>query len=208
MDVGFYQHSLGDSTNCLKTGWIGSVLWIPVKQLNSKKNTDYQYQWIDDRKSTRGQLVNQTFWSKAQPNGLNFEQCVTAQSIPGNVIWKDRICSGLNCFICSIPIVQNYYFRGQTKFEQKYSLSWSLQSSKTKIEFLGQRTGRIVWYPMEEKSNLVSKKQNLTFSKHPFGVMNFKDSTGANAIFTNVCVDFLNSFSNVIFDNDILSFTV
>ena len=40
MDVDFYQHSLGDSTKCLKTGWIGPVLWIPVKQLNSEKNAD------------------------------------------------------------------------------------------------------------------------------------------------------------------------
>ena len=194
MDVEKYEHSLGDSTNCLKTGWIGSVLWIPVKQLSNAKITDNQYQWIDDRKSTRGNLVNQTFWSKAQPNGLNFEQCVTAQSIRGKVIWKDRICSGLNCFICSIPMVQNYYLRGQTKFEEKYSLSWSLQSSKTKIEFLGQSSGRIVWYPMEEKFNLVSTKANLTFSKHPFGVMDLQDSTGAAMIFTNVCIYFLDSF--------------
>ena len=202
MDARNIQHTIGDIKQCSWKGdngdTLGTKYWIPVVQGELVDAVDDKYQWHYDYNLT---LVDSPPWNTwdNQPNGGSFEKCTTAyQYFSGEIVWGDKECMGRLCFVCELPQVETFRLRGPPgPFDQKYYLSWNLQSNETKVEFLGQNSGQIVWFPMKHSFRLTSQMNTttLSFVQDPFGHLMANKSTGGNVnllgmewIFTKVSI--------------------
>ena len=126
-------------------------------------------------------------WNQYEPNGLDFEQCVDTVIYNGTEVWNDELCGSLRCSLCKMPISQKYYLRGQSEYDQEYSLSMNLQKNASKIVFEGQGRDQIFWHVSESKTEIKrSASKNLEFDQLPFGRLISKSNGQHDWVFTNV----------------------
>ena len=199
------EYILGDIENCFSPDSGEIRFWIPVKQGQSVKGTNGQYLWLDDRPNSNGTVVQAQTWNTGQPNGLHIQQCVDA-SEQGN--WYDMECEETKrCSVCVIPVAQIFRLRGQHNFEREYSLSFEMQKSTKRVIFEGlEQSSIVIWYPMEEKTELMDQEQNVTttFYQNPFGLLGSRkdiirnDGYTDQLVFTNVSLQSLPPLTTVI----------
>ena len=161
-------HVLGDPKACLVYGV--KEFWLPVVQGKPIDGLMGQYIWLDDRPGSNKSEALFQKWSEGQPNGLLYQQCVESSQN----FWNDLECESVfRCSVCRIPIVQKYQLRGTGSFDREYYLSFNMQLSATKIIFEGQGLNKILWYPLDDITELVDPSENVikTYNKSPFGLL-------------------------------------
>ena len=180
----YLQYNIGDPELCKVVGV--RKFWLPVIQGNPIRDTIWKYHWIDDRPASNKRVIESPNWMQSEPNGLQIERCVDAFEVSD--YWNDESCLSLRCSVCRMPIVQTYYLRGPRHFDQVYSLLLNMQKKPSKIVFEGEGTSTVVWYPLKEKTILLSYKTNftITFFKHPFGLLQQQGLLKNRWMFTNV----------------------
>ena len=188
-----FTYIFGDSNNCYSAQKSGiGVFWIPVIQGDpggSEENRHYS--WLDDSPGSNQKLIQEPNWRKSEPNGLLTEQCVTKLYYPktNRFFWNDESCFASRCSVCKMPVFQKYQLRGPDLYDHKYSLALETQQSSEKIEFEGEHSSWIIWYPLDKKTELHDQRYNFTKSFHldPFGLLRSKEFAQNHSwIFSNV----------------------
>ena len=186
--------TVGDPKTCQENK---NKFWTAIKLKNYFPEKDYT--WIIDQKRSKASDITDLVagkWKQGQPNGEGAQMCV--YSTKDNYL-VDTECDRELCFICNVPVAQKYYLRGHNdvlagRIDNKYFLTLEMDWNELKITFKGEESSKIIWYPVEKKTDLISNQkdanQTITYNQNPFGLLR---NLHTRWIFTNVSAIFYQS---------------
>ena len=190
-----YEMTLGNPQTCQENK---NKFWTAIKLKNYLPEKDYT--WVIDQNGSKASDITDLVagkWKQGQPNGEGAQMCVYRTK---DNFLVDTECDRELCFICNVPVAQKYYLRGHNdvlagRIDNKYFLILEKDWNELKITFKGEESGKITWYPVEKKTDLISNptdaNQTITYNQNPFGLLR---NLHTRWIFTNVSATFYQSF--------------
>ena len=118
----------------------------------------------------RGNVVTYLEWGINQPNGREFQQCISTSS---DGIINDNECDTNDCFFCQIPEKSWFILRGQTPIdiERKYFVT----INRKYTEIRGLTETECFWKEGKWKFGLHLKLDNETNKMPPVGLKNWNN---------------------------------
>ena len=114
-----------------------------------KKSGNCSFAYLGLRKSDNivvdinGKDLSFFKWGKNQPNGKNWQQCITASFDGKELTYDDRHCDNEFCYTCKIPSKNNFKLRGNipNQAEREYFVGIGTKSKDTNVSSWPMITG-------------------------------------------------------------------